>query len=180
MALSSWMAYLYAMAHPTASPARADRVWLSRRLAFWTLQRTETIDSRQPQERQIMCGIEVRMSTMTTMETGKLIALTVSSVPFLTHEAVLRGLPGIFSFQTNTLFLTQVSQALGQKVVQPMRQPSIQAPGKRSSEKLFHMLQVFDTQNPDIAPVDALQGIPHQALDVRMSVFLVLRKALKV
>ena len=118
------------------------------------------------------------MVPMTTVDTDKLIPSAVSSVPLPAQAAVLRGVRRIFPFQANPVFLTETSQTLREKVVQPVRQPSIQAPGKRSSAKVCDVLQVFNAQHTDVGPIDLLQSVAHEALDTGMGMFLAFCKAL--
>ena len=118
------------------------------------------------------------MICMTTIDTDKLIALAVSPIPSLAHGARLRGLPGIFSFQTNTLFLTQVLQALSQKVIQPMGQSSIQTARKRSALESLDVFQVLNTQDSHSGEVDLFECLPRETLDVCMGMFLALGKTL--
>src|SRR6266571_2952034 len=118
------------------------------------------------------------MVRMTTLETHKVIALAVSPVPSPAQAAVLRSVGGVLPFQAYPALLAHTLQTLREQVVQPMRQASIQRPGKRSPEKLFDMFQILDTQHADVGPVDLLQGVAHQALDICMGMFLAFGKAL--
>src|SRR5207244_10866134 len=105
-------------------------------------------------------------------DTTNVIALSVWPVPAPAPAAVLRSVGGVLPFQVYPALLAHTLQTLREQVVQPMRQASIQRPGKRSPEKLFDMFQILDTQHADVGPVDLLQGVAHQALDICMGMFL--------
>ena len=87
----------------------------------WALQRTETIGSRQPQKGQIVCRVDIRMVRMATRAADKQVPSAVSPVPLPAEATELGGLPGIFSLQANTLFLTPARQFFCKKGVQPVR-----------------------------------------------------------
>jgi hypothetical protein len=84
------------------------------------------MDSRQPQKGRIVCRVDTRRVRMATRAADTLIASAVSPVPLPADATELGGLPRIFPLQAKTLFLASARQFFREKVVQPVRQTSIQ------------------------------------------------------
>jgi len=81
----------------------------------------ETINSRQSHKLKISGRIVVRISLVTTAQTQKFLASTISSIDVATNRTSLRGLPRALEAYAYSLLLTDLLQTLADLGVVPKR-----------------------------------------------------------
>ena len=148
--------------------------------AVLTLQRTETIDSRQSQQFQVVRGIEVGMSAISAIHAFELVTTAISPVPSVADVAVLRCVRWALALKPSPAFLAMPRQHIRNIGVKPMGQPSVVNTRERPALATFDVLQIFDTEHPNIRPINLLNGLTHARLDLSMGMFLALGKGTNV
>jgi hypothetical protein len=126
-------------------------------LSVLALERTETIDPRQPEKLQVRRRIAIGMIGMAATDAPEFVASPVSPVPCAAEPAELRGLPGILPFQPYPLLLAISREPLRHRGVKPMGQPSIEPAWKLSTRAVSNIFQVLDHEHPDLRKIELLE-----------------------
>ncbi len=86
------------------------------------------------------------------MNTVKLVAFSVSSVPSVAAVTELRSLEGVFHHKLNSLFFALHDQQLYQSSIQPMGQPPVKHARERSSFSVLNLQHRSSTTGGEISP----------------------------
>jgi hypothetical protein len=116
------------------------------------------------------------MVGITTINPAEPIAKPVSSVPFTADVAELRSIGGAFPLQPNPTLFALSAEQLHRIGVEPMGQPPVQHPGKRSPLVAFSVLQAFDAKRFNAEKIYSFKLAPNERFDFGVGVLLPFNK----